>query len=106
TGAAAAAVGGGFGVSISLYRSEMTRLAPGARRGGLVSVGESVGRIGSTVAPVATGALVAAARPSLGAVGATRAALVAVALVALLLGGASALLAPELAAPADSPAAD
>jgi MFS family permease len=106
TGVAAAAVGGGFGVTISLYRSEMTRLAPDARRGGLVSVGESVGRVGSTVAPVATGALVAAARPAFGAGGATRAALVAVALVALLLGGASALLAPGLPAPADSPAAD
>jgi MFS family permease len=106
TGATAVAVGGGFGVSISLYRSEMTRLAPDARRGGLVSVGESVGRVGSTVAPVATGALVAAAQPSLGAVGATRSALVVVALVALLLGAASALLAPGLAAPADSPAAD
>jgi MFS family permease len=106
TGAAAAAVGGGFGVSISLYRSEMTRLAPDARRGGLVSVGESVGRVGSTVAPVATGALVAGARPALGAVGATQAALVAVAVVALLLGTASALLAPELAAPAGSPAAE
>ena len=106
TGAAAAVVGGGFGVSISLYRSEMTRLAPDARRGGLVSVGESVGRVGSTVAPVATGALVAATRPSLGAVGATRAALVAVAAAALLLGGASALLAPGLSAPPDSPAAE
>ncbi len=106
TGVAAVAVGAGFGVSISLYRSEMTRLAPDARRGGLVSVGESVGRVGSTVAPVATGALVAAVQPTLGAAGAARAALLAVAVVALLLGGASALVAPGLPAPVDSPAAD
>ena len=104
--AGAAVAGGGFGVSVSLYRSEMTRLAPAARRGGLVSVGESVGRVGSTVAPVLSGALVAMARPSLGPDGAIRGALVAMAALSVVVGGAGALVATRFAAPPGSPALD
>lgn len=104
--AGAAVAGGGFGVSVSLYRSEMTRLAPAARRGGLVSVGESVGRVGSTVAPVLSGALVAMARPSLGPDGAIRGALVTMAALSVVVGGAGALVATRFAAPPGSPALD
>jgi MFS family permease len=59
-------LGGGFGVYITLYRSELSRLGSETTRGGLVSVGESVGRLGSTAAPVVVGAAVAALRPTVG----------------------------------------
>jgi MFS family permease len=98
--------GAGFGVNVSLYRSEMTRLAPAARRGGLVSVGESVGRVGSTVAPVLAGALVAAGRTTLGDGGAVRGALVAMAVLAVVVGAAGSVAAGRFAAPPGSPAAD
>jgi MFS family permease len=101
-----AAVGGaGFGVALTLFRSEMTRLAPERSRGGLVSVGEAVGRIGSTAAPVVAGAAVAFARPTLGFGGAVRAALGGATALALIVGVACVLLAARLPAPADSPAA-
>ena len=45
----AAVLGIGFGVSLSLYRSVVTGLAPAHLRGGLVSVSESGGRVASTV---------------------------------------------------------
>ncbi|MFB6155783.1 MAG: MFS transporter [Haloferacaceae archaeon] len=51
--------GGGFGVSLSLYRSVITGLSTTEHRGGLVSLGESVGRIGSTGTPVVMGASIA-----------------------------------------------
>ncbi len=102
---AAVLTGAGFGVSLSLYRSEMTRLAPAARRGGLVSVGESVGRVGSTVGPVLAGAFVGLGQPVLGDRGAVRGALAAMALVAVALGATSVLVAGRFAAPPGSPAA-
>ncbi len=102
---AAVVTGAGFGVSLSLYRSEMTRLAPAARRGGLVSVGESVGRVGSTVGPVLAGAFVGLGQPALGDGGAVRGALAAMALLAVGLGAASVLVAGRFAAPPGSPAA-
>lgn len=104
--AAAVAVGAGFGVAITLYRSEMTRLAPRRRRGGLVSVGESVGRLGSTAAPVVAGAAIALARPATGFDGAVRAVLLAVTAGALVVGGACVLAAARLPPPPDAPAAD
>ncbi|MFB6079951.1 MAG: MFS transporter [Haloferacaceae archaeon] len=102
----AVAVGAGFGVSITLYRSEMTRLAPARRRGSLVSVGESVGRLGSTAAPVVAGTLVVLARPTLGFDGAVRAALLAVTAGALVVGTVCVLAATRLPPPPDAPAAD
>ena len=56
-------VGGGFSVSLTLYRSAITGLTGEQFRGGLVSLGESAGRVGSTVAPVVTGAAIAALNP-------------------------------------------
>jgi ACDE family multidrug resistance protein len=46
---------------VTLYRSTISTVAPEALRGSLVSLGESVGRIGSTVAPVVMGGAVAVA---------------------------------------------
>lgn len=57
-GVAAVGVGAGFGIGISLFRSSITAQAPEELRGGLVSVGESVGRLGSTVAPIVMGAVI------------------------------------------------
>jgi MFS family permease len=85
-------LGVGFGTLGSLYRSIMTGLAPEALRGGLVSLSESVGRIGITVAPVAMGALVATLRPSLGLPTAVRLTLVAVGVVGAVVGAGSVLL--------------
>jgi MFS family permease len=62
--AGGALIGGGFSVAITLYRTAITGLAGEQLRGGLVSVGESVGRVGSTTAPILTGAAVAFLRPA------------------------------------------
>ncbi|MFB6122896.1 MAG: MFS transporter [Haloferacaceae archaeon] len=86
-------IGLGFGVVLSLYRSLATALPPETLRGSLVSVVESVGRVGSTTAPLVVGALVALSRPALGFGGAVRYTLVGVAAVAMLVGGACAVVA-------------
>jgi len=77
----AAVVGAGFGTVLTLYRSTVTGLADARARGGLVSVGESVGRVGSTAAPLALGALVAAGGPLVGVETALRAVLVGTAVL-------------------------
>jgi MFS family permease len=65
--AVAATLGGvGFGVTVSLYRSVITGLVSGEHRGGLVSLGESVGRVGSTVTPIAMGASIATLQTTAG----------------------------------------
>jgi len=64
--AGAAFVGAGFGTVLTLYRSTVTGLADASARGGLVSVGESVGRVGSTAAPLVLGGLIAAGEPAVG----------------------------------------
>lgn len=94
-----AAVGGivvaglGFGITLTLYRSIITRMAPSALRGGLVSVGAAGARVTATVTPVAMGAIIAALKPSLGLVPALRVA----GLTAAIVGGAGGLLALVLA---------
>ena len=85
-------VGAGFGTLGSLYRSVITGLAPGLLRGRLVSVSESVGRVGITAAPILMGALVGALRPSLGLPTAVRLTLVAVGVGGALAGVASVLV--------------
>lgn len=67
-----ALIGAGFGVSLSLYRSIMTGLAPPTLRGGLVSISESAGRITSTITPIGMGALVVVLTPLIGSVTAVR----------------------------------
>ena len=91
----AAVLGLGFGVSLSLYRSVVTGLAPAHLRGGLVSVSESGGRVASTVTPVAMSAVVTAATPTLGLLGAVRLAAVGTGAVAVV-GGTLALAVARL----------
>ena len=66
------AMGLGFGVTMSLYRSMITGLAPADLRGGLVSVAESYGRLTATLGPVAMGAAIATLRPVVGLLPAVR----------------------------------
>jgi MFS family permease len=86
------AVGAGFGPTLSLYRSTISGLADDETRGGLVSLSESVGRLGSTAAPLLVGAAVAATRPALGFDAAVRWAVVGAAGLALAVGTALALV--------------
>jgi ACDE family multidrug resistance protein len=87
-GAGAAVVGAGFGVVLTLYRSTISTVAPAALRGSLVSLGESAGRIGSTVAPILMGAAVAVATPRYGFGAAVRGTLLGVVVWSLALGTA------------------
>jgi MFS family permease len=64
--------GVGFGLSLSLYRSVITGLASTEHRGGLVSLGESVGRVGSTGTPIVMGASIALLSGSAGFADAVR----------------------------------
>ncbi|MFB6164247.1 MAG: MFS transporter [Haloarculaceae archaeon] len=100
---ASVVTGAGFGVSLSLFRSAVTAAATDATRGGLVSLGESLGRVGSTTSPLLVGAGVALARGSAGFAAAVRTAVVATALAATLLGVGCVLLATRADA---GPAAD
>lgn len=84
--AAAAVIGSGFGVGLSLYRSTLTGVAAADVRGTVVSVGESVGRAGSTAAPVVAGAGVAAVRAALGPSGAITATLLGIAVAGTTVG--------------------
>lgn len=80
----AAVFGGGFSVLVSLYRSTLSTRAPPAVRGGVVSAGESLGRLGTTAAPVAGGVFIAWATTSLGFEAAVRWALLGSTGVALV----------------------
>lgn len=79
-----AAVGLGFGLSLSLYRSVITGFSVESLRGGVVSVGSALGRVGATLAPIVMGYAVATADPILGFEVAVRG---TVAAVGLLCGG-------------------
>ena len=85
-------LGVGFGTLGSLYRSIVTGIAPGALRGGLVSLSESVGRVTITAAPVVMGALVAWLAPRAGLATAVRLTLLAVGIVGAVAGVGSVLL--------------
>lgn len=58
-GIGAALFGATFSIVLSLYRSTITTRSPDAVRGTVVSLGESVGRLGSTVGPVLPAAIIA-----------------------------------------------
>ncbi|GAB6860515.1 MFS transporter [Haloplanus litoreus] len=92
-GVGATVVGAGFGVVLTLYRSTISTVAPAALRGSLVSLGESAGRVGSTVAPVLMGAAVAVATPRYGFGAAVRGTLLGVVVWSLVLGTACVVLA-------------
>jgi len=86
--AAGVPVGAGFSVSLTLYRSAITGLADDDLRGGLVSIGESIGRVGSTGAPAAMGAVVGLLAGTLGYEAAVRSVSLAVATGVVVAGGA------------------
>ncbi|MFB6157871.1 MAG: MFS transporter [Haloferacaceae archaeon] len=88
-------LGVGFGVSLSLYRSIVTGLAPPRLRGSLVSLAESGGRVGSTATPVAMGAVVTLLAAGVGEVEAVRLTAVAFGAV-VLLGGQVCLVVARL----------
>jgi MFS family permease len=77
-GVGAVVVGAGFGVVLTLYRSTISTLAPDSLRGSLVSLGESAGRLGSTLTPVVMGGAVALATPRYGFEAAVRGTLLGV----------------------------
>jgi len=64
--------GAGMGITLSLYRSIITGLAPRALRGGLVSISGAGGRVTATATPVAMGAVIAATAPEMGFASAVR----------------------------------
>jgi ACDE family multidrug resistance protein len=90
-GVGSVVVGAGFGVVLTLYRSTISTLAPDRHRGSLVSVGEATGRIGSTLAPVVMGGLVAVATPRYGFGVAVRGTLLVVAVGCVAIGTACVL---------------
>lgn len=61
-----AIVGVGVGVTLSLYRSIITGLAPDDLRAGLVGLAEAVGRIARTATPIAMGGIIAVMTPTVG----------------------------------------
>jgi len=90
-------VGAGFGVVLTLYRSTISTVAPPSLRGSLVSLGESAGRIGSTVAPVVMGGAVAFATPRVGFSAAVRGTLLAVVVGSVAVGTVCVLCADRAA---------
>ncbi|WP_049935091.1 MFS transporter [Haloplanus natans] len=94
---AAVVVGAGFGLVLTLYRSTISTLAPDALRGSLVSLGESAGRVGSTLTPVVMGGAVALATPRYGFEAAVRGTLLGVVAVGGVLGVVAVVLADRYA---------
>ena len=94
---AAVVVGAGFGLVLTLYRSTISTLAPDALRGSLVSLGESAGRVGSTLTPVVMGGAVAFATPRYGFEAAVRGTLLGVVVVGGALGVVAVVLADRYA---------
>jgi MFS family permease len=80
-GAGITVAGVGMGITLSMYRSIITGLAPAALRGGLVSVSGAGGRITATATPIAMGAVIGAASPETGFATAVRLAGVGAAVV-------------------------
>ena len=104
-GAGTVLAGAGFGVGLTLYRSALTGSAPVDLRGGLVSLGESAGRLGSTAAPVLTGAVVAFAEPTLGSTAAIRWGVLGVVAAGLAVGAVSVAVVDRYDVPTRSPSA-
>jgi MFS family permease len=97
-----AVAGLGFGLSLTLYRSLLTRMATPALRGGVVSLSAAGGRLTATLTPVAMGAAIAWLEPAVGLTAALRMAGLGAAVVGGgggLLATAAAWLAPAVAQP-------
>ena len=86
-------MGIGFGLSLSLYRSMITELAPSSSRGGLVSLAESGGRFTSTVTPIMMGTAIAVLTSWLGFAASVRVVGVSIGLLASTIGVIALLLA-------------
>jgi MFS family permease len=99
-GAGATVSGAGFGTAITLFRSEITGLASTDLRGGLVSLGETVGRVGSTGTPIVMGGAIALMRGPLGFERAVRVAILGATAFAVVVGTTCVVLAHRLPAPA------
>jgi MFS family permease len=82
-------MGLGIGLSFSLLRSVLTRLAPETYRGGLIGVGESIIRLANSVAPVVVGWLIAGFALTTGSDQAIRYSLLAVGVGSALVGTAA-----------------
>jgi len=93
-----AVAGVGFGLTLSLYRSIITGLAPDDLRAGLVSIAEAWGRLTNTVTPIAMGWAIAVATPRVGFASALQLAGVGVAAVGGV-GGVLCLLVASAAPP-------
>lgn len=65
-GAGAVATGFGFGIAGTLYRSLITGFAADSVRGSIVGIGETLGRVTATAAPVGMGAAISLATPLVG----------------------------------------
>lgn len=74
--------GVGFGITMSLYRSIITGLAPPVLRGGIVGFAESFGRVTGTLTPIVMGAAIGLGSATLGFEFAFRASLLGVGLAA------------------------
>lgn len=85
----ACVLGIGVGITFSLYRSVITGLAPESLRGGLVSLGESGGRLVSTLTPIGMGGAIALGGPVLGGAAALQWTVVGAGILAGVVGVAS-----------------
>lgn len=65
-------LGVGVGITFSLYRSLVTGLAPAQFRGGVVSLGEALGRLSFTLTPVVMGVAIGGLAPATGPESAVR----------------------------------
>lgn len=86
-------LGVGVGLTFSLYRSIITGLASESLRGGLVSLGESLGRLAGALTPLGMGLAIALLEPELGTGVALQWAAVGAGLFGGLLGAACVLVA-------------
>lgn len=82
----AALIGLGFGLLQPIYRSILTASAPDEHRGGLVGIGETIGRAGSTLPPVVMGVVINVLTPTIGLIPAVRWTTAGTAVVCGLLG--------------------
>jgi hypothetical protein len=96
-----AVAGIGFGLTLSLYRSIVTGLAPDDLRAGLVSIAEAWGRLTNTLTPIAMGWVIAVATPRVGFASALQIAGIGVAIVGGV-GGILCLLVANAAPPVPS----
>lgn len=71
-GVGVAVLGASFGLLLSFYRSMITEITPERFRGRVVSISESLGRVGSTGAPVVIGVLIGVTSPTIGLESAVR----------------------------------